>query len=977
MILRTLGQLKLEPSSFTMMKPLLMVVYVAIEGPQVRRKLAELFWQDGSNPMKSVSMALTRLRQGAEGSVQVNKDIVSTNLTLDVQALQVAFNTAEFEKVINQYSGAFLKDAYLDKSNLELEEWLYEKREYFAALVREANLRLAETKARTGDFMEAAKLAEQAYDTEAAAEPELEDFKRIYALLRTADAIKARAIQKEAEIYGLALEFSIDEAKALYMPQQKKGIPFSLPTRGTTFVGRTLELTELNKLLANNKHRLITLLGQGGAGKSRLAVQLAYEQLHLKQFHDGIYFVDLAPLLKANEIIPAIANVLDYKLGEETEAFKQLATFLISKKILLILDNFEHLPEGMVLVNDFLQTCTNLKIIATSRERLNLEEEWVLKLEGLSFPKAKAKPEKNKSFDAVTLFVDRAKRAEADFTLNEGNQTAVLKIIRLLEGIPLGIELAAAWVKHMPCQEIYDEIKTNLDFLTTRTRNITERHRSLRAAFEYSWALLSQSEKEALAKLSVFQGGFVRKAAEKVAGANLFVLAKLVDKSLISASTSGRYKRHALLLQFMEEKLAEDDNLKTRTRNNHAKYYAEVLKEHALNQKKLSQQDRYQYIENELANLKAAWRWLANTQQFELLHAFSLPFCHYYDFRGNIAEGQKLFEEAIDSLKKDTPEIIAGRLYNSSARLLARVGRLTQAKKTVNKALSILTSESFEKAQALNTLGIVYGQRGESSLALEAHLASYKEYKNLGKKAGLSVSLNNIAEASRSLGDYEKAKDYYRQAKKINQEHNNNAGVALNLSNLGNLLITTGELDKAKSVLEESYKLAKQINYVRVIPAIQERFGRIAMNEGNLSDAKKWFEEAMQTSVEIERWSLVVELNVDFAYLNYEYEYKTLAFKHLEQALELAHQKSLKDMMQLSILALAKLQIKETQLTQARCLLGYLINCTVIPFAIQAEAKQLLSNAKLEESADCQDEEKLMQKAWKMLKHRSELNHLS
>ena len=131
------------------------------------------------------------------------------------------------------------------------------------------------------------------------------------------------------------------------MSQQQKGTPFSLPTRGTAFVGRTLELTELNKLLANNKHRLITLLGQGGVGKSRLAIQVAYEQLHLKQFQGGIHFIDLAALLKANEIIPAIADALDYKLRDETEAFKQLSTFLKNKKVLLILDNFEHLPEGI------------------------------------------------------------------------------------------------------------------------------------------------------------------------------------------------------------------------------------------------------------------------------------------------------------------------------------------------------------------------------------------------------------------------------------------------------------------------------------------------------------------------------------------------------------------------------------------------------------------------------------------------------
>jgi len=143
------------------------------------------------------------------------------------------------------------------------------------------------------------------------------------------------------------------------------------------------------------------------------------------------------------------------------------------------------------------------------------------------------------------------------------------------------------------------------------------------------------------------------------------------------------------------------------------------------------------------------------------------------------------------------------------------------------------------------------------------------------------------------------------------------------------------------------------------------------MNEGNLSNAKKWFEKAMQTSVEIERWSLVVELNVDFAYLNYEFKNKTLAYKHLKQAFELANQKSLKDMMQLSILALAKLQIKETNLTHTSCLLSYLTNCAVIPFAIKTEAKQLLSKAKLSETPSCQDEEKLMQKAWRMLEQKS------
>ncbi len=302
----------------------------------------------------------------------------------------------------------------------------------------------------------------------------------------------------------------------------------NLPPQPTPFVGREKELAEIAALLADPNCRLLTLVGPGGIGKTRLALQAAEGQL--PRFVDGITFVPLAPIGSPDLLPSAIAGALEVFFFGSEEPRIQIVRYLQEKQILLVMDNFEHLLDGVGLVSEVLQTTAGVKILATSRERLNLQEEWVFALDGLSYP-TESTTDSPETYGAVRLFVQRASQVKTHFSFADNTQ-AVLSICQQVEGMPLGLELAASWLRAMSCQQIVDQMTHDLDFLTTPLRNIPERHRNLRTVFTQSWNLLSSDEQAILMKLSVFRGGFDLDAAKKVAG-HLRALAGLADKSLI------------------------------------------------------------------------------------------------------------------------------------------------------------------------------------------------------------------------------------------------------------------------------------------------------------------------------------------------------------------------------------------------------------------------------------------------------------
>src|SRR5258708_1984208 len=297
----------------------------------------------------------------------------------------------------------------------------------------------------------------------------------------------------------------------------------------TSFIGRSQELDEISPLQDDPSCRLLTLVGSGGIGKTRLAVEVASHKRDV--FPDGRFFVPLAPLNRADDILTAIAAAMPFCFQQDNRSLhEQFFAYLSEKhaqRVLLVMDNFEHLLDGVDIVSEILATTTSLKILVTSREVLNLQEEWVRQITGLAYPN-REDGEPIADYSAVQLFMDRARRVRGDFDLAEGSGS-VVEICRLVEGMPLAIELAVGWLKTLSPADIAHEIRHNFDILANRSRNLPERHPSIRSVFSPSLRLMPENGSDGFQKLSVFRGGFTREAAEGVAGASLPPLAGLVD----------------------------------------------------------------------------------------------------------------------------------------------------------------------------------------------------------------------------------------------------------------------------------------------------------------------------------------------------------------------------------------------------------------------------------------------------------------
>lgn len=338
---------------------------------------------------------------------------------------------------------------------------------------------------------------------------------------------------------------------AMTAPRTEAESPHHLPSPSTAFVGRNQELGQLRQLFDEPGCRLVTLVGLGGIGKTRLAMESAYQQS--ANFAHGAHFVPLSLVNSSDSLLFAVGNTIEFLFDGQQAAIVQLINHLRDKRLLLVLDSFEHLLDAVPLLGKLLAGVSGLKLLVTSRERLNLQGEWTLPIEGMDYPQD-TNDDHFEQYSAVQLFTQGARRTSPGFSIN-GNMHDVLRICQLVEGIPLAIELAATWVRLLPCSHIAEQLEASLDFLASSVRNEPERHRSLRTIFDYSWELLSSTEQTALAKLSVFRGSFDLETAKEMGEASLSVVVSLVDKSLVRADGTGRYVLHELLRQYAAEQL--------------------------------------------------------------------------------------------------------------------------------------------------------------------------------------------------------------------------------------------------------------------------------------------------------------------------------------------------------------------------------------------------------------------------------------
>lgn len=519
----------------------------------------------------------------------------------------------------------------------------------------------------------------------------------------------------------------------------------NLPPASVPLVGRDKELEQINAMLSRPDCSLLTLVGPGGIGKTRLAFEVAGQHLSAER----TYWVPLQPLTSPDFIVFAIANTLDLEFYGHVPPRQQLLEYLREKSFLMVLDNFEHLLEGVPLLADLLAGAPGIRLLVTSRERLHLVEEWVVEVGGLAYP-ADGQTANSEQYGAITLFVERAQRVKAGFLLTLHNRAAVARICQLLGGMPLGIELAAAWIRALSCEAIAEEIAHSLDLLETSARNVVPRHRTMRAAIEPTWERLAPVERDVFMRLSVFRGGFTLDAAEQVAGASLLPLTGLVDKSLVRLNERGRYDLHELLRHFAVEKLEVAGEVET-TRQSHLTYFLNLTAQVEAHNFGAEQVEWYDRAETDWDNLQAAFDYAVKSEAgLQIATALSW----FFSERAHWRTGFRFLERAL-AANPDAPVSLRAKALHCAAPLARHFGDENQARAFCEAALALArpANDRWNIAWTLAQYAMLYWDDfGQAQAMLDEALTLFRA---IDDKMGITHTLVRRFWVAYDQGDHD------------------------------------------------------------------------------------------------------------------------------------------------------------------------------------------------------------------------------
>ena len=650
--MRLLGKPKVQlgekpVTGFISSKAQALLFFLAVTGiSHTRESVAALLWGDmpQTQANKNLRNVLSNLRALVGDHLAITRYDVAFEraapYSLDVEIFLNALgddvskqDAQNLHRAVELVQGDFLEGFYAGDT-LGFEEWALGKRSLLNALIVQALHTLVVKHLERQEYAAGIEYANRLLAIEPWREETHRHLMLLYARSRQRSAALAQfEICKRVLRQELAAE-PLPETLALYerIFSAAAPPPHNLPPQLTPLIGRAQELAQIATYLNHPAAQLLTFVGPGGIGKTRLAVHVAESSIDPETnldtpFSDGVFFIPLADASLSGDdargaLFQTIADTLGVELKGALPAQAQLLNHLREKNILLILDNFEQFISEARALSDLLRYTPHTRVIVTSRVRLNLRHEYLLEIGGLEYPVLRGLPlEALLDYSGVSLFVQCAKRTLSHFELTPENGMDVARICELVEGAPLGIELAASWLRMLSPQEIAREIEASMDFLVTAAQDAPERHRSLRAVFEYSWNLLSPREQEIFRSLAVFRGGFDRDAAAYVVGASLPVLAGLVDKSLLRRSAAGRYAIHELLHSYANEKLAEEkDN--ERVHDAHCRYFAELLARHQTQLQSEDVTSALSALGAERENVRAAWNWAVSHRRVHEMNLF-------------------------------------------------------------------------------------------------------------------------------------------------------------------------------------------------------------------------------------------------------------------------------------------------------------------------------------------------------------------
>jgi predicted ATPase/class 3 adenylate cyclase len=652
----------------------------------------------------------------------------------------------------------------------------------------------------------------------------------------------------------------------------------NLPEQLTEFVGRQTELAKAIRLIGET--RLLTMLAPGGTGKTRLAIQTAAEVS--TDYTDGVFFVGFADIGSNDDIIQTVAESLGVALSGDEDIKTQLLTYLAPRRQLLVLDNLEHLDGAAAIIAEILKAAPNVIVVATSRNKLNLTGETVLSLSGLDI--TWDHPEEAMQASGARLFIEAAKRSNPSFVLKTDDLDALAEILQLVDGMPLGILLAAAWVDMLDIGEIAAEIRKSFDFLETDMRDVPARQRSIRAVFDYSWRLLSPQEQDTFAALSMFRGGFSRKAAEIVAGASLRGLASFVSKSLLTANPdTRRYEVHELLRQYAAAELEKDHDRFLKIRDSHAAFYADVMGEAPSLLSHAKQAELIDMMERDIENIRSAWRHLIATHDARRARKFVLGLWILYEIRGWYSASIALFNDALELLPEDPDDeditvlrALASAVKGWSLALLSQPQAGVIAATGPTELLARLSNllDYWIAVQclaiALVYLGSVKEMAAQLDQAIERHesldekfwVASLKDWRAFAAVGGadLDGATRFAEEAAEQLGSVDEywvtvwnlwlrariatnenrpddAIDLYAEQVERCRKISYVRGIMVSLEGLGEANLAAGRLDAAEQAFIKGIAAAEQMGMVRDMLNMMTKVAKVRRQRGQPFEA--------------------------------------------------------------------------------------------------------------------------------------------
>ncbi len=673
----------------------------------------------------------------------------------------------------------------------------------------------------------------------------------------------------------------------------------ALPTPVTPLIGREKELAHLITLLLDPAHRLVTIVGTGGVGKTRLALAAARQVQ--QRLADGAVFVPLADTTRDPSSTPQetlarnIIGALGIVMSSIVSPTQQLLDYLYDKEMLLVLDNFDHIQDSANWLSTLLEHSPCLTVLVTSRLRLNLRAEYSVLLSGLSVPDSLADA---MAHGSVQLFVERARQTPHGFELGPANVQEVVQICQLTGGLPLGIELAAAWVEQLPLADIARAIEENLDLLTSQMRDTPHRQSSMRAVFDYSWQMLSPEEQASLVRLAIFYGPFDDQAAQAITDTTPVDLNRLAERSLLQRVAPRRYAWHPLLHQFARETMHASTAgvgaavSSADLHNRHSDYYLSLVARRERQLIGLQAQAAVAEIQHEWQNVLPAWQWAASHVRLPALQRSLNAMTRFLLVRGEYEQARNLLGIAAEGLATlPEPLPLLTRLILAQAHFLSELGHQAQSRNSAQRALALAEAAGDIRMQATARLqwGITLWRQGRYDLAWEQLTTAQRMAEKAQDQLLLARTLDHLGLVASLQEDYVRAGQFLEQSLLLYRQVGDVLGESIVLCDLGGALLQEGQYEAGLARLNRSLRLVREVGDRKFEAIALYHLGKMADTLGDYPSAHNSYERSLSIFHEAGLRYGEVRVLAEMSLLAHHQEQDSRAWALGQQAIQLCH----------------------------------------------------------------------------------------